>query len=168
MKDVEEQAGGPVMNPAEMGMPDEKAVMAKLAKVDGYKKMFTAAYPGQKTPISFENMRKAIAAFERTLITLSKFDKFLAGETTSLDTAELRGLKTFMETGCTTCHSGSPFGGIMFQKYPLFGSHKDYSALPLMTLDVYRLLKVKLTSSCSRCRHFGILPTPGPIFMTGV
>jgi len=127
MKDVEEQAGGPVMNPAEMSMPDEKVVMAKLEKVDGYKKMFAATYPDQKHPITFENMRKAIAAFERTLITPVKFDKFLAGETASLDTSQLRGLKTFMETGCTTCHAGSLLGGSMFQKYPLFGAHKDYT-----------------------------------------
>ncbi|HNY02172.1 MAG TPA: cytochrome c peroxidase [Bacteroidales bacterium] len=127
MKDVEEQAGGPVMNPAEMSMPNEKEVMSKLSRVEGYKKMFAAAYPDQKNPVTFENMRKAIAAFERKLITPGKFDKFLAGDTRALDTAELRGLKTYMETGCTTCHTGSLLGGGMFQKYPLFGNHKDYT-----------------------------------------
>jgi cytochrome c peroxidase len=44
-----------------------------------------------------------------------------------LDTAELRGLKTFMETGCTACHSGQLLGGTMFQKYPLFGNHKEFT-----------------------------------------
>lgn len=125
MKDVEEQAGGPVMNPAEMSMPAEKEVLARLNKSEGYKKMFAAAFPGQKNPVSFENMRLAIAAFERTLLTPGRFDKFLAGDTKALDTAELRGLMAFTQTGCTTCHMGSLMGGNMFQKYPLFGTHKD-------------------------------------------
>jgi cytochrome c peroxidase len=127
MKDVEEQAGGPVMNPAEMSMPNEREVMSRLEKSEGYKKIFAAAFPDQKNPVTFENMRKAIGAFERTLITPGKFDKFLQGEKTALDTAELAGLKTFMQTGCTACHSGPLLGGMMFQKYPVFGTHKDYT-----------------------------------------
>jgi cytochrome c peroxidase len=87
--------------------------------------MFAAAFPDQKNPVTFENMRKSIAAFERTLITPGKFDKFLGGDMKALDTAELRGLKTFMDAGCTACHSGALLGGTMFQKYPLFGTHKE-------------------------------------------
>lgn len=125
MKDVEEQAGGPVMNPAEMGMPDEKIVMARLTANEGYVKMFEAAFPGEKQPVTFTNMRKAIAAFERTLQTPGKFDKFLEGDLTALNEQELKGCKLFMETGCTACHTGPLLGGNMFQKYPLFGTHKD-------------------------------------------
>lgn len=125
MKDVEEQAGGPVMNPAEMGMPDEKLVISRLANNEGYKKMFEAAFPSDKQPVSFTNMRKSIAAFERTLLTPGKFDKFLGGDLTALNEQELKGVKTFVETGCTTCHMGPLLGGNMFQKYPLFGTHKE-------------------------------------------
>ena len=125
MKDVEEQAGGPVMNPAEMSMPDEKEVIARLSKSEGYKKMFEAAFPGEKQPVSFNNMKKSIAAFERTLLTPGKFDKFLQGDLTALNENELKGLKSFMETGCTACHMGALLGGNMFQKYPLFGTHKE-------------------------------------------
>jgi cytochrome c peroxidase len=125
MKDVEEQAGGPVMNPAEMSMPDEKTMIARLTKNEGYKKMFEAAFPGEKQPVSFTNMRKSIAAFERTLLTPGKFDKFLEGDLTALNEQELKGCKVFMETGCTACHTGPLLGGNMFQKYPLFGTHKD-------------------------------------------
>ena len=124
MKDVEEQAGGPVMNPAEMNMPSEKEIISRLGKNEGYKKMFTAAFPNDKAPVTFENMRKSIAAFERTLITPDRFDKFLGGDLTALNEAEVKGLKTLMETGCTACHSGSLLGGSMFQKYPLFSDHK--------------------------------------------
>jgi cytochrome c peroxidase len=125
MKDVEEQAGGPVMNPAEMGMPDEKLVMSRLGDNEGYKKMFEAAFPGDKQPVSFTNMRNAIAAFERTLLTPGKFDKFLGGDLTALNEQELRGCKAFIETGCTACHMGPLLGGNMFQKYPLFGTHVE-------------------------------------------
>lgn len=127
MNTVEEQAGGPVMNPAEMNMPSEKEVIERLGKIKLYNKAFTSAFPGEKNPVTFENMRKAIAAFERTLITPGKFDKFLEGDKTALDTAELRGLKAFMDNGCTACHMGALLGGSMFQKYPLFGVHKDYT-----------------------------------------
>lgn len=125
MKNVEEQAGGPVMNPAEMSMPDEKEVIARLTKNEGYKKMFEAAFPGDKQPVSFANMRNSIAAFERTLLTPGKLDKFLGGDVTALNEQELKGAKTFVETGCTACHMGPLLGGNMFQKYPLFGTHKD-------------------------------------------
>lgn len=127
MKDVEEQAGGPVMNPAEMNMPGEKEVMARLSKDENYKKMFAAAFPEAKDAMTFESMRKAIGAFERTLLTPSNFDKFLQGDNKVLTAQELKGLETFMGTGCTACHNGPLIGGNMFQKYPLFGTHKDYT-----------------------------------------
>lgn len=125
MKDVEEQAGGPVMNPAEMNMPSEKEVMARLSKDENYKKMFAAAFPEAKDPMTFESMRKAIGAFERTLLTPSRFDKFLQGDNTALTEQELKGLETFMGTGCNACHIGPLMGGNMFQKYPLFGTHLE-------------------------------------------
>ena len=125
MKDVEEQAGGPMMNPAEMAMPAEKEVIARLTKNEGYKKMFEAAFPNSKQAVTFENVRNSIAAFERTLLTPGKFDKFLEGELTAMNDQEINGLHTFMATGCTACHTGALLGGNMFQKYPLFGTHKD-------------------------------------------
>jgi cytochrome c peroxidase len=125
MKDVEEQAGGPVMNPAEMNMPGEKEVVARLSKNEGYTKLFAAAFPGETQPVTLLNMQKAIGAFERTLLTPCNFDKFLMGDLTALTQQEQKGLNTFIETGCTACHMGPLLGGNMFQKYPLFGTHKD-------------------------------------------
>lgn len=133
MKDVEEQAGGPMMNPVEMNMPSEKEVIARLSKSDGYKKLFAAAYPDDKEPINFLNVRHAIAAFERTLITPSRFDKYLVGDTTALNEHEIKGLAAFMEVGCTACHTGSLAGGNMFQKFPLIGT--DYKTLTGSTID---------------------------------
>lgn len=127
MKDVEEQAGGPVMNPDEMNMPSEAVVMARLSKDENYQKMFAAAFPEEKDAMNFESMRKAIGAFERTLLTPSRFDEFIQGDNTVLSAQELAGLETFMNTGCTACHNGPLLGGNMFQKYPLFGTHKEYT-----------------------------------------
>jgi len=133
MKDVEEQAGGPMMNPVEMNMPSEKEVIARLSKSEGYKKLFAAAYPNEKDPVNFVNVRMAIAAFERTLLTPSRFDTYLAGDATALNEQEVKGLSAFMESGCTTCHMGSLVGGSMFQKFPLVGT--DYKSLTGSTID---------------------------------
>lgn len=124
-KDVEEQAGMPIMNPVEMHMGSEADVMNRLQKDETYKKMFAAAFPNEKSAVSFMNMKKAIGAFERTLITPSKFDEYLNGNKDALTAEEQAGLNTFIKSGCTTCHSGAAVGGQMFQKFGLFGNYWD-------------------------------------------
>lgn len=121
--DVEQQAGMPVLNPVEMEIPNEAFLMARLSKNDQYKQLFAAAFPGQKNPITYENMCLAIAVFERQLITPSRFDEYLNGKKDALTLAEKKGLSSFINVGCTTCHTGEAIGGSMFQK---FGVHKDY------------------------------------------
>ncbi len=121
--DVEAQAGGPVLNPVEMAMPSEKAVVDRLSKIEEYKKMFAEAFPEDKNPITYDNMKKAIGAFERKLVTPSRFDRYIAGDDNALTTSEKRGLKTFIDAGCTACHSGALLGGNMFQKFGLYGDY---------------------------------------------
>ncbi|MCF6242336.1 MAG: cytochrome-c peroxidase [Bacteroidales bacterium] len=123
--DVEAQAGGPVLNPAEMAMPDEKIVIDRLLKADMYQQLFKAAFPNEENPVNFDNLKKAIGAFERTLITPTRFDEFLAGKEDALNEQEQKGLKTFMEVGCTTCHIGENLGGTMYQKFGLFGDYAE-------------------------------------------
>ncbi len=123
--DVEAQAGGPVLNPLEMEMPSEEAVVEKLSGVDEYLEMFAKVYPEDENPITFENMKKAIGAFERKLITPSRFDDYLAGNKDALSTEEKEGLETYIGVGCTTCHAGNALGGNMFQKFGLFGNYWD-------------------------------------------
>ncbi|MFN3196645.1 MAG: cytochrome-c peroxidase [Chlorobiota bacterium] len=120
-KDVEEQATGPIVNPVEMAMPSPEFVVKRLSENEEYRTAFAEVFPEEK--ITIKNVGKAIAAFERTLITPSRFDDYLAGEATALTDKEKEGLKTFMDTGCITCHNGSQLGGNMFQK---FGVHKPY------------------------------------------
>ncbi|MCK6572270.1 cytochrome-c peroxidase [Myxococcota bacterium] len=118
-KDVEEQAMGPVTNPVEMAMKDGKAVEKVLKGIPGYVEAFKKAFPDAKEPVTFENMGRAIAAFERKLMTPSKWDKFLKGDKAALNADEINGFNTFVETGCVTCHSGAYVGGSMYNKLGL-------------------------------------------------
>lgn len=116
---VEEQAKGPVLNPVEMAMPSEEAVVAVLRSIPDYRKSFRAAFPDGETAVTFDNMARAIGAFERKLMTPATFDAFLAGDKSALTEPQLAGLKTFMDTGCITCHQGPAVGGGMYQKLGL-------------------------------------------------
>lgn len=122
-KDVEEQAGGPILNPVEMAMQSEEAVEKRISNIEEYGELFAKAFPKDKNPISYENIQKAIGAFERKLITPTKFDDFLAGDYESLNNKEKEGLNTFIEVGCTACHMGNNLGGNMYQKFGLFGDY---------------------------------------------
>jgi cytochrome c peroxidase len=124
-KDVEQQAGGPILNPVEMAIPDENFILDRLKKVDEYKTMFAAAYPADEDPFTYKNLTWAIGAFERTLLTPSKFDKYLAGDDKALTIAELKGMNTYVEVGCATCHAGSLLGGTLFMKFGLTTNYWD-------------------------------------------
>lgn len=117
--DVEEQAKGPILNPVEMSMSGEANVLSVLKSVPGYVAPFKAAFPGEADPFSYTNMATAIGAYERTLVTPARFDKFLAGDDSALSAAELTGLDTFISTGCIACHNGVGVGGGTFQKLGL-------------------------------------------------
>ena len=118
--DVEHQAKGPPLNPVEMAMPSAQHVEKVLKSIPGYRKAFKAAFPGEDKPITFDNFGVAIGAFERGLVTKnSPFDKYLAGDVSALSSEQQEGLDLFVETGCTTCHSGALMGGMMYQKIGL-------------------------------------------------
>ncbi len=119
-RDVEEQALGPILNPIEMGMPNEEAVVSKLKKINEYQAMFAEAFKDEKDPIQYKNIGKAIGAFERTLITPSRFDDFLNGDENALSAAEKRGLKKFVRMGCSNCHNGIVIGGNSYKKIGMF------------------------------------------------
>lgn len=116
---IEEQAKGPILNPVEMAMKDGKAVEKTLKAIPEYAGAFKNAFPGQKDPITFDNYARAVGAFERKLVTPSRFDKFLKGDTSALTDAEKKGLNAFVDAGCTTCHAGPYVGGAMYQKVGL-------------------------------------------------
>ncbi len=114
--DVEEQAKGPILNPVEMAMPDEKYVLRVLNSIPGYVEAFKKTFPDDKQPLNYDNVGKAVGAFERKLVTPSRWDKFLKGDEAALSDAEKEGFLTFVSTGCVTCHTGAYLGGHMYQK----------------------------------------------------
>ncbi len=122
-KDVEEQAGGPILNPVEMAMPSKEFVINKLSKDKEYVEMFKKAFPEEKNPMTYENLQKAIGAYERTLITTDRFDDFLNGNPNALTAEEQEGLQLFIETGCTACHRGALLGGDSYQKFGVFADY---------------------------------------------
>lgn len=118
---LEEQAGGPPMNPVEMGSISWAEIVAKLNRDQALRKEFEAVYPegfGQKS------ITGAIAEYERTLVTPnSRFDRFLIGDAAALDASEKHGYEVFRRVGCATCHVGELLGGKSFE---VMGRRADY------------------------------------------
>jgi cytochrome c peroxidase len=126
-KDVEEQAGMPILNPVEMAIPSEEFLVKRLSGTELYPPLFAAAFPDDSNPVTFENIEFAIAAFERTLVTPSKFDDYLKGNKGALNLEEKKGLQTFIAVGCLTCHTGSQLGGNMLQKFGVYENYWTYT-----------------------------------------
>lgn len=124
---LEEQAAGPVTNAIEMGMKSWDEVVARLRSIEGYQVAFEQAFG--KDSISKDNATKAIAAYERTLITPnSPYDKYVSGDKSALTAQQVSGMNKVQELGCTGCHSGPAFNGPgMFHPFPIH-SNPVYAA----------------------------------------
>ncbi len=120
---LEDQAEKSLLGPASFGNPDMATAMGKLKAIPDYAGAFAKAFPQDKDPINSKNWGAAIGAFERTLLTPSRFDAFLSGDLAALSADEQAGLRKFIDTGCASCHNGAGVGGNSFQK---FGVHGDY------------------------------------------
>lgn len=109
-EDLAAQAKGPVQASVEMNNTPGH-VEATLRSIPAYVDLFAKAFPDQENPVTFDNMAKAIEAFEVTLVTPNaRFDQFLRGEAT-LEQQELVGLDLFINKGCVSCHGGQNVGG---------------------------------------------------------
>lgn len=113
---VEDQAKGPILNPDEMAMDSSAAVIKVLGAIPDYVEAFATAFQDDDPSLSWDNLAKAIGAFERQLLTPSRWDVFLQGELDALDDREKHGLNTFVSTGCTTCHDKAYVGGRFYRK----------------------------------------------------
>lgn len=140
-KDVEEQAGMPILNPVEMNIPSKEFLEERLAQVAAYKEMFAKAFPDDEKPISYDNIQKALGAFERTLITPSRFDDYLGGKEDALSQEEIKGILTFMDAGCTSCHNGALLGGTLYQKFGLFGDYWEHTKSEKIDEGCYAVTK---------------------------
>ncbi len=127
--DLKEQAMGPVQAAVEMNATPERAV-ATLRSIPRYVEWFAEAFPGEEEPVTFENMARAIEAFEATLLTPhGRFDRYLEGDLEALTAHEKDGLDLFVDRGCAACHAGVNLGG---QAYFPFGviQRPDAEILP--------------------------------------
>lgn len=125
---LEEQAKGPIINPVEMGMKSHQVVIAdRIARIPGYQRQFKAVFGG-KNPLNIDNLAKAIAAYERTLVTRNgPFDRFHAGDKQAMSSDAQKGFEIFRNVGCIACHNGPNFSGPLlpagtgfYQKFPTF------------------------------------------------
>ncbi len=124
-KDLQEQAGGPIANPGEMGFTHELAV-GVLQSIPGYVTEYQQVFGSGK--IDIDGVTKAIATFEETLVTPnSRFDKWLLGDDSALSNDELAGYTLFKQSGCVACHNGSAVGGNSYQKMGMVAPYKTAS-----------------------------------------
>lgn len=125
-KNLQEQAGGPIANPKEMGFTHELAVDV-LRSIPQYVNEFNKVF-GSRT-VDMGKVTTAIAAFEDTLVTPdSRFDQWLKGNKKALTAQELRGYQTFKTSGCVACHNGPNAGGASFQKMGVVEPYKTANA----------------------------------------
>ena len=136
---LEEQAVGPVTNPIEMGMESLDDALERIRAIPGYKQHFDSAF-GDGDNVTMENAAKAIAAYERTLITPnSPYDQYVKGDKDALSAQAVRGMDTFESVGCLSCHSGAAFNGPampagagFFVKFPTFEGNGDLDKFNLL------------------------------------
>ena len=127
---LEEQAKGPVANPVEMGMKEVEVAMNRVRQIPGYAPYFEKAFGPDAMTV--DNAAKAVAAYERTLITPnSAYDRYVKGDKKAMSEQQVRGMNTFAATGCTSCHSGAAFNGPtlpqgtgFFMKFPTFADNE--------------------------------------------
>ena len=124
---IEDQAKGPILNPIEMAMPSDRALLAELSAIPAYLDAFQRAFPGEANPVTYDNVGRAIGAFERRLVTPSPWDAFLEGDQNALTPAEKAGFNAFVAAGCHGCHNGAYLGGQMYQKAGLVTPWPDVS-----------------------------------------
>lgn len=123
---LEEQAKGPIINPVEMAMPHYDAVEERLRTSTSLDHtLFASAFPGDKDPYTIDHVARAIAAFERTLVTRDRFDDFQNGNVHALTRQEKNGLRVFMSTGCASCHGGPLLGGNKFMKLGVVNAYDN-------------------------------------------
>ena len=113
--DLVDQAKEVMQSPQAMAATPER-VEATLRSVEGYTQAFARAFPGQPQPVTFDNVARALAAFEATLFTRSRWDRFLEGDRAALSDDEKAGFNRFVDIGCITCHFGPDVGATMYQK----------------------------------------------------
>ena len=123
---LREQAKGPMQAHFEMASTPE-LIEERVKENPKYREKFNDIFGDNS--ITFDNITKAIATYEKTLVTRGRYDDFLDGNAQALTSQEKRGLNLFIDMGCKGCHFGSAIGGQRIQKFPL----RDYNSILNLT-----------------------------------
>lgn len=126
-KSVEEQAEKHILNSKELGIPSKEFLEKRLRGMSEYQTMFKKVFPNETEPITFANIVYAIGVFEHQLQPKSKFDDYLDGNESALNDQEKKGLTSFIDNSCITCHMGVALGGQMVQKFGVYGDYQKYT-----------------------------------------
>lgn len=118
--DLFNQIDGPIHNPVEMSTSWNE-IINKLSNDKNYVKEFNFLYDNG---ITEDNIKDAIVEFEKSLITPSRFDKYLQGNKEAITLKELEGYQLFKNYGCVSCHQGKNVGGNFYEKLGVF---KEYN-----------------------------------------
>jgi cytochrome c peroxidase len=158
---LEDQAKGPLSSSAEMDMPAER-LAAQVRADPAYVRGFQAAFPGQ--PIDLQTISKAIAAFERTVVSgPAPFDRWIAGDPHAIDPAAQRGFALFTgKAGCASCHSGWRFTDDGFRDVGLPDADRGRGRIaPGLTILDHAFKTPGLRNVADRApyMHDGSLPT---------
>jgi cytochrome c peroxidase len=138
---LDHQARMPIINPIEMGMPDGKAAVVAISGDTEYQKTFEQAYGRE---INYEDMGRAIAAFERTLIFMdSPFNRFLKGDKNAISEEAKEGWALFNgKARCVTCHPMNPSNPLgtdnRFHNVGVSARHQDFDGLAKGTLKALK------------------------------
>lgn len=159
---VEEQAKGPITNPVEMAMPSDAAAVRVIKSMPEYIALFQAAFPKDQDPITYNNMALAIGAFERGLVTPSRWDAFIEGDQSALTDAEKSGFNTFAATGCQWCHSGPYVGGWAYQKLGIMKPWPDQT-----DQGRYQVTKEEIDKMIFKVPSLRNIKKTGPYFHDG-
>lgn len=157
--DLKEQAAGPPLNPVEMGCASFDEICAKLADDKVFSTQFLAVYP---EGFNQSTVTDAIAEFEKTLLTPSRFDHYLMGDKNALTAEEVEGYQLFKDNKCATCHVGMNLGGQSFEYMGIKDNYFDYRGTGLTDGDNGRFAVTKNEAD----RHRFKTPTLRNVLLT--
>ena len=125
-ENLDKQIAGSISNADTMASSWPK-VLELLAADGELSAKMKAAYGGDQ-PVSQANVSHAIVSFERSLVTPSRFDDWLAGDDKAISAREKKGYELFKARGCVGCHNGAAVGGNSFQRFAPIGDYWAYRA----------------------------------------
>ncbi len=163
--DLMEQAKGPVQASVEMNNTPEQ-VIKTLNSMTGYVTLFKKVFPDSPDPVSFDNMAKAIEAFEATLLTPdSPFDRFITGDVQALTAREKEGLQLYINKGCAGCHGGINMGGSGY--FPFGVVEKPQEEITAGDLGRFKFTGVKADQYVFKAPSLRNIALTAPYFHSG-